>query len=742
MSSRVRPEILKLGRAELDLCGGVLRYPDREISLTPLEVDLLAYLIERPSREVSRVELLANVWGYASAARTRTVDALICRLREKLDEPKKRPRHLVTVARGYRLFLSPPDGREVLCASLRELLASGVIATLVGPEGAGKTEIARHLAHQLDASWLDASGAGGVERALGEVAHIDDLDPIRLLVLDGVEQISDKERDLVRAIAPRVSLLSTARSPLGLTGEKILLIEPRDHDERKGLPSARRPVELRAELREILVYAAIFRGPFVPASLSAVAGLDVSSEIDALLAGGFLRRHGPDHVVLPEPVRALQLEPLGAFAEERYRRALASRAREGYWEPYHLRPEIEDLRAALDASLACGASDDAVDLVRAILRVGALDWDHTARHNPARQALARFEHPRLWIAAAQWEHARSNTPEALRCAERASALATTAFERAEIDLLFGTLEIWRGRPADACARLESAQRAFEALDERSAESFAWSMLALARSERDDIPGADTAMAAARGGVSGPSLYLRSHIELLSASLDRKAGREQSAAAALRRLVERSVSLGDSSGVLHAQLLLMDVLLCVGDIEGASKVIQDAMPRASQSNSVVSSMRLLCNLAELHLVTEQPELAVLAARDAQRLAYHIHHKGVRLNCAGLLGLALLLSGEIPSAIDVLEPVASQGRGDDGARHKATLSVARALAGEASAEDLLRSAEAGALLPETTRWIAWCRSALFRGEAPAPSTTLTDRLGGALVERARSGQRAAR
>jgi two-component system, OmpR family, response regulator len=54
------------------------------VRLTATEFDLLACLISRPGRVFSREQLLAEVWGYAAAGGTRTVDVHIAQLRAKL----------------------------------------------------------------------------------------------------------------------------------------------------------------------------------------------------------------------------------------------------------------------------------------------------------------------------------------------------------------------------------------------------------------------------------------------------------------------------------------------------------------------------------------------------------------------------------------------------------------------------------------------------------------------------------
>ena len=59
---------------------------DSEIELTPTEFELLEALMRQPGRVFSRDELLTNVWHYASAVTTRTVDVHVAQLRAKLGD--------------------------------------------------------------------------------------------------------------------------------------------------------------------------------------------------------------------------------------------------------------------------------------------------------------------------------------------------------------------------------------------------------------------------------------------------------------------------------------------------------------------------------------------------------------------------------------------------------------------------------------------------------------------------------
>ncbi len=69
----------------------------KEISLTPIEFSLLWYLSENRGRVISSEELFENVWGEKFLNNNNTVMAHIGRLREKLNEPAKKPRFIKTV---------------------------------------------------------------------------------------------------------------------------------------------------------------------------------------------------------------------------------------------------------------------------------------------------------------------------------------------------------------------------------------------------------------------------------------------------------------------------------------------------------------------------------------------------------------------------------------------------------------------------------------------------------------------
>ena len=80
---------------------------DDEVHLTPTEFDLLACLAAEPGVVLTREVLLAEVWGWADASGTRTVDSHVKSLRRKLGADLFRTVHGV----GYALEVGDGEVR-------------------------------------------------------------------------------------------------------------------------------------------------------------------------------------------------------------------------------------------------------------------------------------------------------------------------------------------------------------------------------------------------------------------------------------------------------------------------------------------------------------------------------------------------------------------------------------------------------------------------------------------------------
>lgn len=75
----------------------------KSVSFSTKEFELLRYFLCHQGETLSRDRLLDDVWGYDHFPTTRTVDAHIVRLRQKLEPNPERPRFFLTVhGTGYK----------------------------------------------------------------------------------------------------------------------------------------------------------------------------------------------------------------------------------------------------------------------------------------------------------------------------------------------------------------------------------------------------------------------------------------------------------------------------------------------------------------------------------------------------------------------------------------------------------------------------------------------------------------
>jgi DNA-binding response OmpR family regulator len=88
---------------EVDIERRMVMRRGEELKLTPAEYNLLTFFLNNAGRPLTRDMILNSVWGYASSPNTRTVDAHVVKLRQKLEPEPNSPRHFLTVhGVGYR----------------------------------------------------------------------------------------------------------------------------------------------------------------------------------------------------------------------------------------------------------------------------------------------------------------------------------------------------------------------------------------------------------------------------------------------------------------------------------------------------------------------------------------------------------------------------------------------------------------------------------------------------------------
>ncbi|MFF4381671.1 ATP-binding protein [Kitasatospora sp. NPDC001547] len=138
-------------------------------------------------------------------------------------------------------------GREADLAAVAELLDAARVVSVVGPGGLGKTRLAAAVARRaaqravhlvpLAGVAADQDVAGAVAAALGtgdQAAIAGALGPGPvLLVLDNCEQVVRGVADLVHALVaarPDLRVLTTSRTPLGISAESLYLLPELDRE--------------------------------------------------------------------------------------------------------------------------------------------------------------------------------------------------------------------------------------------------------------------------------------------------------------------------------------------------------------------------------------------------------------------------------------------------------------------------------------------------------------------------------
>ena len=96
-------EKYSFGEVEVNLKSCQVSRSGKELEFSSKEFELLKYFLCHPGEALSRDRLLEDVWGYDRFPTTRTVDAHIVRLRQKVEPKPEEPRFILTVhGTGYK----------------------------------------------------------------------------------------------------------------------------------------------------------------------------------------------------------------------------------------------------------------------------------------------------------------------------------------------------------------------------------------------------------------------------------------------------------------------------------------------------------------------------------------------------------------------------------------------------------------------------------------------------------------
>jgi DNA-binding response OmpR family regulator len=96
---------VEFGEAVIDLERRSVSRRGQEIKMTPAEYNLLSFFVQNPDKPLTRDLILNSVWGYNVFPNTRTVDAHVVKLRQKLEPDPSAPQHFLTLhGVGYRFL--------------------------------------------------------------------------------------------------------------------------------------------------------------------------------------------------------------------------------------------------------------------------------------------------------------------------------------------------------------------------------------------------------------------------------------------------------------------------------------------------------------------------------------------------------------------------------------------------------------------------------------------------------------
>jgi len=103
-----RESTFQFGPVTVDFRSTSVAREGKPVEMSAREFELLTYFIQQQGTTLSREELLSRVWGYDGGTLTRTVDAHIWMLRQKLEEDPQNPRYFLTVrGLGYKFVGNP-----------------------------------------------------------------------------------------------------------------------------------------------------------------------------------------------------------------------------------------------------------------------------------------------------------------------------------------------------------------------------------------------------------------------------------------------------------------------------------------------------------------------------------------------------------------------------------------------------------------------------------------------------------
>ncbi|NLT67004.1 MAG: response regulator transcription factor [Acidobacteria bacterium] len=97
-------DLVRVGSSIVDVQHFTVRRGRREHSMSHYEAELFKLLYSHANQPVTRDEILDRVWGTDKFPTNRTVDNFIVKLRKKIEDDYRNPKHILTIyGVGYKL---------------------------------------------------------------------------------------------------------------------------------------------------------------------------------------------------------------------------------------------------------------------------------------------------------------------------------------------------------------------------------------------------------------------------------------------------------------------------------------------------------------------------------------------------------------------------------------------------------------------------------------------------------------
>jgi len=101
-----RDDEVKVGNAVIYFDRFIVKRRNEELTLSPKEQRILRLLLDNNEKVISRDKIIDEIWGDEYYPSPKTIDNFIVKLRNKIEEDPKDPKHIITIhGAGYKFII-------------------------------------------------------------------------------------------------------------------------------------------------------------------------------------------------------------------------------------------------------------------------------------------------------------------------------------------------------------------------------------------------------------------------------------------------------------------------------------------------------------------------------------------------------------------------------------------------------------------------------------------------------------